>query len=120
MEKELIKTALMIPPLTFWLLYNREKERVRNSGTGYHFYKNQLHDRVHIGSIWSFLAPKRRSRPFALREYDLNRLDGNISTFSDRFLTNFQGRAQFCLKKLKDRVLLKNFSLQDKVSFSGT
>ena len=56
---------------------------------------------------------------FALREYDLNCLDGNISTFSYRFLTNFQGRAQFCLKKLKDRVLFKNLSLRDRVSFSG-
>ena len=41
----------------------------------------------------SVFTLKRRSRPFALREYDLNRLDGNISTFSDRFLTNFQVRA---------------------------
>ena len=59
------------------------------------------------GSIWSFLTPKRRFRPFALRDYDLNRLDGNISTFSDRFLTNFQSRARFRLKKLKDKVLFK-------------
>ena len=71
-----------------------------------------------MGSIWSFLTPKRRSRPFSLRDYDLNRLDGNISTFSDRFLTNFQGRAQFCLKKLNGRVLFKNLLLRDRVSFS--
>ena len=87
--------------------------------TGYHLCKNQLHDRVYIGSIWSPLTPKRRSRPIALREYALNRLDGNISTFSDRFLINFQARAQFCLKKLKDRVLFNNLSLRDRVSFSG-
>ena len=42
-----------------------------------------------MGSIWSFLSPKRRCRPFSLREYDLNSLDGNIPTLSDRFLTNF-------------------------------
>ena len=72
-----------------------------------------------MGSIWSFLTPKRRSKPFALREYDLNRLDDNISTFSDRFLTNFHDRALFCLKKLKDRVLFKNLLLRDRVSFSG-
>ena len=70
-------------------------------------------------SIWSFLTPKRRCRPFALRAYDLNCLDGNIFIFSNRFLTNFQGWAQFCLKKLKDRVLFKNISLRDRVSFSG-
>ena len=72
-----------------------------------------------MGSIWSFLTPKRRCRPFALSEYDLNRLDGNTFTFSDRFLTNFQGRAEFYLKKLKDRVLFKNLLLRDRVSFSG-
>ena len=71
-----------------------------------------------MGSIWSFLTHKRRSKPFALREYDLNRLDDNISTLSDLFLTNSQGRAQFCLKKLKDGVLFKNFLLRDR-SFSG-
>ena len=48
-----------------------------------------------MGSIWSFLTPKGRCRPFALNEYDLNCWDGNISTFADRFFTNFQARAQF-------------------------
>ena len=73
--------------------------RIPTQVDSYHFCKNRLHglhDRVHMGSIWSFLTRKRCSWPFALREYDLNRLDGNISTFSDRFLTNFQGRVQFC------------------------
>ena len=65
------------------------------------------------------MSPKRRSRPFALRECDLNRLDGNISTFSDRFLINLKGRAQFYLKKLKDRVLFKNLSLRDRASSSA-
>ena len=74
-----------------------------DSGTGYHFCKNRLHDRVHL----SFLTPKGRFRPFALCECDSNRLDSNISTFFDRFRTNFLARAQFCLKKLKDRVLFK-------------
>ena len=99
--------------------------RIPSRGQGITFVKIQLQDRVHIGSIWSFLTPKRRSRPFfALREYDLNRLDGNISTFSDRFLIHFQGRAQFCLNKLKDMVLFKNLSLRDRDHFqesdSGT
>ena len=40
-----------------------------------------------------------------IRECGLYRLDGNISTYSDRFLTKFQGSVQFCLKKLKDWVL---------------
>ena len=66
-----------------------------DSGTGYHLCKNLLHDRVHMGSMWSFLTPKSHSTPLALREYDLNRLYGNISTFSDRFLTNFQDETQF-------------------------
>ena len=70
-------------------------------------------------SIWPFLTPKRCSRPFALREYDLNRLDGNLSTLSERFLANYQGRAQFCPKKLQDRVLFKSLWLRDRVSFSG-
>ena len=39
-----------------------------------------------MGSIWSFLTLKRRFRPFAVREYDLDRLDGNISTFPIDFL----------------------------------
>ena len=72
-----------------------------------------------MGSMWSFWTPKRRSKPFAFREYDLNHLDDNISTFSNRFLTNFQGRAQFRLKKLKDRVLFENLLLRDQ-SFSGS
>ena len=71
------------------------------------------------GSIRSFLILKRRCRPFTLREYDLTRLGGNMSTFSDRFLTNFNGRAQFCLRKLEARVLFKNLPLRDRVSFSG-
>ena len=73
-----------------------------------------------MGSIWSVFTPKGRCRPFALNEYDLlNCWDGNVSTFSDRFFTNFQARAQFSLKKLKGRVLFKNLSLRDRVSFSG-
>ena len=64
----------------------------------------------------SFLTLKCRCRPFALCECDLNRWNGNISTFSDRFLTNFQGRGLFYLKKLKNRILFKNVLLQDKES----
>ena len=48
-------------------------------------------------SIWSFLTPKRPCRSFALREYDLNCLNG----------------------KLKDKVLFKNLSLRGRLSFSG-
>ena len=59
------------------------------------------------GSIFVILTPKGRFRPFALCECDSNRLDGNVSTFFDRFRTNFLARAQFCLMKLKDRVLFK-------------
>ena len=51
-------------------------------------------------------------------KHELNCLDGKISTLSGRFLTNFQGRAKFCLKKLKDRILFKNVLLPDRVSFS--
>ena len=72
-----------------------------------------------MGSIWSFFTPKGRSRPFAFHEYDLHCWDGNISTFSNGFFTNFQARAQFYLKKLKVRVLFKNLSLRERVSFSG-
>ena len=57
------------------------------------------------GLYLSFLTLKCRCRPFTIHECDLNHLDGNISTFSDGFLTKFEGRAQYCQKKLKDRVL---------------
>ena len=43
----------------------------------------------------SFLTPKGRFRPFALCECDSNRSDGNISTFFDRFCTNFVARHNF-------------------------
>ena len=42
-----------------------------------------------------------------------------MSTFPDRFVTDLQGLAQFCLKKFKDRVLFKKILLCDRVSFSG-
>ena len=48
------------------------------------------------------MTQKRRYRPFALRECDLNRLDGNISTFSDGFLTNVQF-VKFHWSRLTDR-----------------
>ena len=70
------------------------------------------------GSILSFLTPRHLLRPFTFCECDLNRLDGNISTFSDRFFKNFQGRAKSCLRKLKDRVSFKNALLWDRTSFS--
>ena len=63
------------------------------------------------------LTPKCCHRPIALHKYDLNRFDGNISTFADRVLTISRGSAQSCLKQLKDRVLFKNLSLRDWVSF---
>ena len=70
-------------------------------------------------SIWPFLTPKRHFRLFALCKYDLIHLNGNnISSFSDRSITKFQA-GQNCLKKLKDRVLFKNLSFRDRVSFSG-
>ena len=66
------------------------------------------------GSIFVTFTPKRPCRLLALCECDFNRLNGNISTFPNRFLTNFHGRAQFFRKKLKDtRVLFKSVSLQD-------
>ena len=47
------------------------------------------------GSITVILTPQRRRRPFPLCKCDSNRTKGSISTFfSDRFPTNFQGRAQ--------------------------
>ena len=51
---------------------NRVSFQDSDSGTGYHFCKNRLHDRVYMGFIWSFLTPKGHCRPFALDEYDLN------------------------------------------------
>ena len=63
-----------------------------------------------MGSIWSFLTPKGRCRPFALNECDLNCWDGNISTFSDRFLRisraghNFDyrnSRVGYCLRTFR-------------------
>ena len=58
------------------------------------------------GSIFCNLSPGHRCRPFALCKCDVNCLDGNISAFSDKFLTNFQGSAQLFLKELKDRALI--------------
>ena len=48
-----------------------------------------------IGSYLSFLTPKGRFRPCALCECDSSRLDGNISTFFDRFRTNFLAEHNF-------------------------
>ena len=56
-----------------------------------------------MGLIWSFLTPKGRCRAFALNEYDLNCWDGNISTFSDRFFTNFQFPVGYCLRIFRSR-----------------
>ena len=59
-------------------------------------------------------------RPFALRECDWNHLDGsNISAFSDWILKYFQGIAQFCLKKVKDRISFKKILLRDRVLFDS-
>ena len=79
--------------------------RIPTTGQGIIFVKSAPRQ----GPYLSFLTPKRRFRAFALRKRELSRLDGNISTFSDEFLTNFQSRAQFCLKKLKERVFLRTF-----------
>ena len=89
--------------------------RILTPGQGIIFVKI----RFTKGSRRLLFTPKRRRRPFGFCEYDLNRLDGNISTFCNRFLINFQGRAKFCLKKLKDRLLFKNVLLQDRGSFSA-
>ena len=43
------------------------------------------------GSIFVILTLKRHCRPSGLQECDVNPFDCNISTFSDRFLTYFQG-----------------------------
>ena len=56
-----------------------------NAGRGYHFVEISSM----TGSIFVMLTPKVRFRPFALCECDSNRLAGNISTFFDRFRTNF-------------------------------
>ena len=45
-------------------------------------------------SIFDIFIAKHRCRPLAFRKCDLIR-DGSISTFSDRFLAQFLGRAQF-------------------------
>ena len=52
-------------------------------GQGIIFVK--IGSRVHI---CHFLTPKGRFRPFAFCECDSNCLEGNISTFLDRFRTN--------------------------------
>ena len=61
----------------------------------------QLRDKVHIC------------------HFDSETSDGNVFTSFDRFLTNFLGRAQISLEKLKNRVLVKKALLRDRVSFSG-
>ena len=51
---------------------------------------------VKIGSMMGSLFDSERwFRPFALCECDSNRLDGNISTFFDRFHTNFLAEHNF-------------------------
>ena len=47
------------------------------------------------GPYLSFLTPRGRFRPFALCKCDSNRLEGNISTFFDRFRRNFLAEHNF-------------------------
>ena len=67
---------------------------------------------------FSSLPPERLCRPFALLNCDLNRLDGNISSFSDRFLTNFQDSARLFEETQGPGIVFKVF-LWDRVTFSG-
>ena len=47
------------------------------------------------GSIFVIFVICHLCRPFALRECDFIRLNSNISTFSDRFLTNSRAGHNF-------------------------
>ena len=45
--------------------------------------------KLRVGNSKVRFGPKLRTAYFLFKECDFNRLDGNISTFFDRFRTNF-------------------------------
>ena len=78
----------------------------------HHYTENPSRNAPRVSYLATWLGPLTNIRTseavhvscmIDAREGDLKRLDGNISAFSNRFLTNCQSSAQLCLKKLKDR-----------------
>ena len=60
---------------------------------------SRLHDK---GLYFSLLTPERRIGHLCSANviFGIFHLDGDVSAFSDSFLTNFHCSEQFCLKKL--------------------
>ena len=100
--------------LTYFSVRGRAAEqgiifRIPTPGQGIIFVKRSSM----TGSIFVIIDSERSFRPFALCECDSNRLDGNISTFFDRFRTNFLARHNFVQRNKRTRYCVRKF-------YSGT